>query len=187
MNTTESRRKRQLSLAEYYRLPDPDERLSIVRGMVAREPTAAYSHAALHTAIARRIAEHAEAGGLGTVLTEGGFLLREDPPTVLGPDIAFVTRDRVPADPRSVVHPRFAPDLVIEIISTNERAARLHERLLEFLDAGTRLVWLVYPNTRSVMAFDADARVRLLREQDGLDGGDVLPGFRITVAQLLEA
>jgi Uma2 family endonuclease len=186
MNTAESRRKGRLSLAEYYRLPDPEQRLSIVRGMVVREPRAAYPHAALHTAIARRLAEHAEAGGLGTVLTEGGFLLREDPPTVLGPDIAFVARDRVPEDPMSVVHPRFPPDLVVEIISVGDRGAREHERLLEFLDAGTRLVWLVYPNTRSVMAFGADG-VRLLRKQDMLDGGEVLRGFRITVAQLLGA
>jgi Uma2 family endonuclease len=186
MNNTETRSKRQLSLAEYYKLPDPEERLSIVRGTVVREPRAAYPHAALHTAMVSRIRDHVTANGLGIVLTEGGFLLREDPPTVLGPDIAFIPRERVPADPTSVVHPRFPPDLVVEIISVADRAARVQEKLLEYLDAGTRLVWLVCPNTRSVTAFDSDG-VRLLREQDVLDGGGVLPGFRITVAQLLEA
>jgi Uma2 family endonuclease len=155
--------------------------------MVVREPRAAYSHAALHSAIVSRIRDHVQAGGLGKVLTEGGFLLREEPLTVLGPDIAFISRDRVPDDASSVVHPRFAPDLVVEIISVGDRAARLQQKLLEYLDAGTRLVWFVYPGTGSVMVFDAEARVLLLREQAVLDGGDVLPGFRITVAQLLEA
>lgn len=186
MSMTETGRNRPVSLAEYYRMPDPENRLSVLRGMVVREPRAAYSHATLHSAIVSRIRDHVQAGGLGKVLTEGGFLLRKEPVTVLGPDIAFISREHLPADPMSVVHPRFAPDLVVEIISVGDRAARLQEKLLEYLDAGTRLVWLVYPGTRSVMAFDAD-RALLLREQDVLDGGDVLPGFRITVAQLLES
>jgi Uma2 family endonuclease len=187
MNTTERRRKGRLSLADYYSLPDPEERLSIVRGMVVREPRAAYPHAVLHTAIASRIGGHVSAHALGQVLTECGFVLREDPPTVLGPDIAFVARGRAPADPARVVHPHFAPDLVIEIISPNERAADVHERLLEFLDAGTRLMWLVYPRRRSVVVYGADRTAHVLNGDEVVDGGDVLPGFRVTVAQLLES
>jgi Uma2 family endonuclease len=70
----------------------------------------------------------------------------------------------------------------VEDVSPGDRAAAIEEKVMDFLDAGTRLVWVVYPRPRTVTVYLPDRTARELREGDELDGGEVLPGFRLPVA-----
>ncbi len=76
------------------------------------------------------------------------------------------------------------PDLIVEVISPGDSAAEVQEKIEEWLRAGARLVWAVYPDTRSVVAYQSLAAVRVYTEADILDGEPVLPGFTCPVARL---
>jgi len=104
--------------------------------------------------------------------------------TVRAPDVAFVARGRF-ADERPLRQfPELAPDLVVEVVSPSDTAAEVEEKVQLWLDAGVRLVLVVYPSTRSVSAYRSRTDVRLLTEADLLDAGDVLPGFSCPVRDL---
>jgi Uma2 family endonuclease len=77
-----------------------------------------------------------------------------------------------------------APDLAIEVVSPNDRADEVHSKVHEYLEAGTRLVWVLWPRRRSVTVHDADGLVRELDPEQYLDGDDTLPGFSVRVADL---
>ena len=99
------------------------------------------------------------------------------------PDVSFVVSNRLPAGPPQGYVP-FAPDLAVEIVSPSDRASDVTRRLIDYLDAGSRLVWVIDPGTRTAAVHRSPSDVFMLREHDVLDGGDVLPGFRLPLAEL---
>jgi Uma2 family endonuclease len=128
--------------------------------------------------------------GGGRVYVDGGFVLplRDDPERLRGPDIAFVsdeTLSRVGGEPESGFA-RFAPDIAFEVDSPSNTDEDVPGKVQDYLDAGVRLVWVIRPRNRSAMVYHADGSARLLRENDTLDGEDVLPGFSVGVRKLLE-
>lgn len=180
-----------LSIEAYERLPQDDGyRDELVRGRLVREPRPGTEHAWLETRIAYALHEFVERRRLGVVLTEAGYILSVDPPTVRGPDVSFVARDRIPPEGFSKGFWRLAPDLAVEVVSPSNSAAEIQEKVLEYLEAGTRIVWVVQPRTRTVAvhrsrtALDDPGAGQVLGEGDGLDGDDVLPGFRLEVGDL---
>lgn len=96
------------------------------------------------------------------------------------PDISFISWERFPQDKAPL--PGLAPDLAVEILSKSNTRMEMERKLDDYLRAGVRLVWCVDPETRSAMVYDATGGVRELTEADELDGGEVLPGFRIRLA-----
>lgn len=128
------------------------------------------------------------AHGLGEVFADGvGYILARGPDLVRIPDVSFIARERLPA---GVVPEGFipgAPDLAVEIVSPGDRAEEIYGKVREYLGAGTRLVWVVWPRYRAVTAYTPDGQVRELGQDDELDGGDVLPGFQARVAELFGA
>lgn len=81
----------------------------------------------------------------------------------------------------------FAPDLAVEIVSPNDRAYEIYDKVRQYLEGGTRLVWVVWPRHRSLTVFTSDGTVGELREGDKLDGGDMIPGFGVQVAEIFSA
>ena len=77
-----------------------------------------------------------------------------------------------------------APDLAVEVLSPSDRMADALAKVAMYLQAGTQLVWLVNPTTRKVMVFRSEMDLVTLGESDTLDGGDVLPGFSVPVAEI---
>lgn len=101
------------------------------------------------------------------------------------PDVAFVAWSRIPGRkwPRQAV-PGLAPDLAVEILSKGNTKGEMARKLREYFDAGTRLVWIVDPKTRTVRVHTSPAEPAVLTEGQTLEGGAVLPGFRVPVARL---
>ena len=116
-----------------------------------------------------------------------GFILRRDPDLVRAPDQAFVSQARLEANPPPERgYWELAPDLAVEIISPEDRAGEIEEKVRDYLQAGVRLVWLLYPLTRRAHVYAADGSVRVILEERELDGEDVLPGFRAPLAELFD-
>ncbi|APW59351.1 Uma2 family endonuclease [Paludisphaera borealis] len=128
---------------------------------------------------------------LGSYLREHdlGVILRADgtirlfPGVIRIPDTMFISWERVPKTGRgSGEIPTVAPDLVVEILNTSNRRREMERKLDEYFRAGVRLVWYVDPRRHTVRAYTARHDFTTLTIDDELDGGDVLPGFRLALA-----
>jgi Uma2 family endonuclease len=98
------------------------------------------------------------------------------------PDFALVSFDRWPIDrPRSYRDNAWdvVPDLAVEVTSPTDSAEDQLQKVAEYFQAGVRLVWVVYPKVRCIHVYEAWNRIRVVTEADILDGGVVLPGFRL--------
>jgi Uma2 family endonuclease len=103
------------------------------------------------------------------------------------PDVSFTSYERWPKDrlfPNRGKARDVAPDLAVEVISPGDEVAELMIRLDEFFRAGVRLVWVVHCNLRHVHVWESLTSIRVVTATDELDGGSVLPGFRVPVASL---
>ena len=102
------------------------------------------------------------------------------------PDVAFVSFERWGRD-RPLTRARswtVIPDLAIEILSPTNSAEEVAEKLEEYFKVGVRRVWVVFPRQQWVYDYSSTTAVRVLVPGDDLDGGDVLPGFRLSVTDL---
>src|SRR5215469_3130934 len=110
------------------------------------------------TVLARLLDTHADAHHLGWVFTqEGGYqCFPFEPRRVRFPDVSFVARGRLPNDEVPDGHMAVPPDLEVEVVSPNELAEDTEARVADYLSAGVRLIWIIYPTTRSVYVVHRD-------------------------------
>lgn len=173
-----------ITLEQYEVLPESDyyiEELS--RGVLVREPRPGDEHGAIVPRIIIRLGAYLSAHPeVGELRSESGFLLSTQPATVRGPDVAVVLAKNLP-----LIKPRSffvgAPDIAIEVISPGNTASDIQRKVLEFIEAGTAVVWVVYPATATVVEHLSDGSITLL------NGGDILetplmPGFALRVSEL---
>jgi Uma2 family endonuclease len=163
----------------------PDKLVELVRGrLVVREPPG-YVHGDVAMRLGTLLAAYAHERGLGRVLAaETGFKLQSDPDTVRAADVAFIRLERVP-DPRPVGYPALAPDLAVEVLSPRDRPGETLNKVGDWLDAGTRLVWVIDPERRLARVYRLDGTESQLSGDAALDGEDVLPGFTCPLASIL--
>ena len=103
--------------------------------------------------------------------------------TVRAPDVAFVSREQLPDGKfPTEAYPAFSPDLVVEVLSPGNTKAEMSRKRVEYFHSGTRLVWMVDCVNRSVAVYTSPSAVRILNEDDTIDGGEVLPEFSSPVA-----
>ncbi len=165
-------------------LAGDENRYELVRGELMMMTPAGPKHGNFAARLVIAIGNYVETHNLGEVYTaEPGFQLQANPLTIRAPDVAFVQQSRIP-EGKPVGFWSLAPDLVVEIISPSETAQDVHEKVEDYLRAGTRLIWLVYPDNETVMEYRAPEQARILTADGDLEGGDVLPGFRYPLKQL---
>jgi Uma2 family endonuclease len=176
---------RTYTLEEYAHLQEPDDSWSeLVRGRLVREPPPGAPHGHVQAYLAARLIAFVEEHRLGRVLTEVGVVVDEAGPTVRGPDIVFVSYERL-AGPLPEGFLRVIPDLVAEIVSPSNSAPDVLAKVLEYLAAGCRLVWVVDPRSRTATVYRSRHDVEIVSEDETLDGGRVLPGLRLHLASVL--
>jgi Uma2 family endonuclease len=123
--------------------------------------------------------------GVGeTFLPDTGFLLSRDPDTVRAPDISFIRKDHLPAEPPEDAFWPGPPDLAVEVVSPGDTFREVAEKVEAWLAAGAMMVWVVDPQWRTVSVHRPAAELRTLTEKDELGGEDVLPGFRCRVGEI---
>ncbi|HEY4690142.1 MAG TPA: Uma2 family endonuclease [Anaerolineae bacterium] len=117
---------------------------------------------------------------------EVGIYTHRDPDTVRAADVAFISNERYARRKQKGGFLDVAPDLVVEIMSPDDRWNDVIQKLREYFSVGVRLVWVAHPETRTVYAYRSMTDVREFGESDALTGDDVLPGFSVLVASLFE-
>lgn len=166
-----------------------DERLyEVVNGQrVEIEPMGAFE-SVLASVLLRFLSSHAHSNKLGVAVGETLFVLDGVRKLKRRPDVAFVSYARWPettverAEAWNVV-----PDLAVEVISPTNLAVAVDEKIVEYFEAGVQLVWVLYPTTGRVHVYDSANSVRVVEQSGELDGGQVLPGFRLAIQSLFDA
>lgn len=172
---------------ELLRLPDSSERYELVRGELRKMNPAGARHGRIAMKLGARLDRYTTVKNLGIVLAaETGFRLSRSPDTVRAPDISFVARERIPLGGPPDGYWDLSPDLAVEVVSPNDTAAEVQSKVQMWLEAGTRLAWVVYPGTRSVVAHNSLKDISTLTANDILTGGGVVPGFQIPVTEVFE-
>jgi len=176
-----------ITAEELLALPEqPGVSYELVRGELrCAAPAVALAGVAAARAVAR-VGGFVEQHNLGVCGTaESGFKLAANPDTVRAPDLWFVRAERVPADGIPETFWPGAPDLAVEILSPSDRFTAVIEKVYDYLNAGSRLVWVIDPRGRSAAVFRPGEPPQLIREDGVLDGADLLPGFSLPLRDIL--
>jgi Uma2 family endonuclease len=171
---------------ELLRLPDDGMRHELIRGELTTMAPPGFEHGGLALAIGGELRAYVRTHGLGRVTSEVGFRLSTEPDTVRAPDVAFVRRDRLPAADAAPGYFRGPPDLAVEVISPNDLYTEVDEKVAEWLEHGTRLVFVVNPRRKIVAVHRPGQTVTILTLDDTLDGEDVVPGWSLALRDLFD-
>lgn len=177
---------------ELLHLPENDEwRYELVDGVLVKMPSPGFLHGRLVGRLGRVLGSYADSHGLGEVTAaETGYLLSRpgEKDTVLGPDVAFIRREHMPASsaPGIEKYLRLAPDLVVEVASPDQYKPEMAAKARLYLSSGVRLVWVIWPAQQTVEVWrsGSDSPLAALSVGDMLDGLDVVPGFSYPIADL---
>ena len=159
--------------------------LELIRGEVRRMSPSGITHGVFCTELAIEIGGFVKANDLGIVCgAETGFIVERDPDSVLGADVAFISHERLAKIENPDKFGPFAPDLAVEVLSPGNRPGEIAEKIALYFGAGARAVWVFNPKKRTAAVYASPTDVRILNEQETLDGGEVLPGFTLDLAKL---
>jgi Uma2 family endonuclease len=153
--------------------------------LVEREPMGQRSDA-VAARILRFVGNHVDDHQLGLVNgSQGSYqIFPDDPDKVRIPDVSFTSRQRLPQGQVAEGHSRVAPDLVVEVLSPNDKAIDVGVKVREFLSAGVRLIWVANPYSCDIQVYRGDGTFALLKVGDVWDGDEVLPSFRCPVEKI---
>jgi len=167
-------------------LPDIPDCYELVDGeLIMMMSPAGWLHGHLVSKIGAVIGAYVEDKKLGMAFGEQtGFILTRNPDTVRAPDAAFVREERIPRERSLTDYFPGGPDLAVEVLSPSNRASTMKRKIAQYFAAGTRLIWVVDPKAKMITVHAPAREPVTLREGDALDGEDVLPGFRYSIAQL---
>jgi Uma2 family endonuclease len=165
---------------------DVGDLYEVVDGQFVEPPTMGAFENHIASVLLIMLANHVTQRRLGRVNME--MLYRIDPARDLQrrPDLSFVSYERWPRErpvPRTAAWD-VVPDLVIEVISPGNLAIETNDRVRDYFRADVRQVWVVYPRSGSVEAYRSPKQVTIFDNDDELDGGDILPGFRLRLSSL---
>lgn len=180
MTKTETRL---LTADDLMRLSVDGARGELVRGVLHEAMATGHRHGKIAVKLAAVLLDFVESRGLGTVVaSDAGFWLERDPDTVREPDVAFTSAEKIPLAAEIDGYAEAVPDLVVEIVSPTQSRGWAEDRARMWLHHGVSLVWVVYPDTRTVDVHRPGGAVATRREGDLLEDLDVLPGFACAVS-----
>lgn len=167
--------------------PLADEPLyEIVNGQRVKLPPMSIYAALITSCLAGHLFVFTRGSRVGRAVVEGMFILDAENDLRRRPDVAFVLAEKWPLDraiPKSGDWD-LVPDLAVEVVSPNDLFQDVIAKMKEYFRFGVRQVWMVVPEQKEVQIYDSPTAVRILTEADELDGGTLLPGFRLPVAAI---
>jgi Uma2 family endonuclease len=183
---------RMLTTEEMLALPDDGMDRELIRGELRERPMTLRNRK--HSRIEARISHDllrwldAQPEPHGEVVAgEAGFILRRDPDSSVGIDVAYVSAELAAATPERVAFYVGPPILAVEILSPSDTQEDIDEKIALYLETGVLLVWVVNPRFRTVIVSRPAAAPELFNETQELTAEPHLPGFRVAVAKFFGA
>jgi Uma2 family endonuclease len=166
-------------------LPRGQFRYELIDGELTKMSPAGQKHGRVTLRLTVPLAKHVQDNQLGEVYAaETGFKLKSNPDTVLAADIAFVRKERLEVLGETESYWPAAPDLAVEVNSPSDTVREVEKKVMEWLEFGTRLVWVISSKLHTITVYRSLTEIAVLTENDTLDGGDVVPGFQISIAEI---
>jgi Uma2 family endonuclease len=173
------------ALEEIERMGSAGERMEFFDGVMREKEGVSGRHGEIEMELSNPLGTHVRANGLGRLYpSDTQFRISIDPEVIHIPDLAFVRADRLPSEAARWHLMPIAPDLAVEVVSPDDRYEDVLEQIERHHQAGVALVWMVQLRRRAVEVHPLGPAAHLLREGDILDGGDLIPGFRLPVADV---
>ena len=176
---------RLMTAEDLERLPEDHMRHELVEGELRTMPPAGHTHGSIAHEVALSLGQHVKAKQLGKVYAaETGFLLTTNPDTVRAPDVAFVSTERLNLITRTEGFFPGPPDLAVEVVSPGDLYSEVEEKVKGWLGSGARSVIVADPRTKTVKVHCGLNDIQTLTQEDTLDGGEVVPGWTLPLAEL---
>lgn len=177
--------KKLLTAEEFWAMPGHEDAELIDGEVVSVMPTS-FDHGGIAANLVAYLKQWIWSGPGGHVGTESGVIVDRNPDRVRGPDVLYVAAEKVATLESRKGFKEIQPDLVAEIISPNEGAVDVRLKLKDYLKIGTRLVLLIYADTRELEVHSSGGVARSYGENDIFEAPEVLPGFSLKVADLFK-
>ncbi len=174
--------------AEEFEKFDSEWRYDLIRGELhPMPPMPGEEHGALTWDLSLKLGVFVEENDLGQCYAaETRFIIERNPDTAIGPDWAFIAKERLPKR-RSTGFVPLVPDAVLEVRSPGDRKSEVQAKIARWLAAGVRIVWELNPRTRIMTVYRPGIEPRELTIEDTLSGEDVLPGFSLPLRRLFRS
>lgn len=168
-----------LMTAEELFLHGPDQSCELIEGELRLMPPPKWLHGRIVNRISWLLTRFVMEHSLGEVACESGFVIERDPDTVLAPDVSFIASERLP-DSREAAYLSTAPDLVVEVVSPSQSIQEVEDKTERWLRFGVKIVWVAWPNTRTISVHRPGVPPLHLSGDQRLEGDEVLRGFSCT-------
>jgi Uma2 family endonuclease len=155
----------------------------LVKGEVVEMAPPGWDHGEIAANIAGELRAFVRQHDLGRVVIETGFWFENQPDIVRIPDVTFLKRDRAPVGSL----PGFfmgAPDLAVEVVSPWDTASQLEVKVHDYLRTGAQRVWVVYPDSHSVVVHRPDGQARRYGQNEAIEDEELLPGFSLPLREI---
>jgi len=172
-----------MTAEELMQLVDDDLRHELINGELITMPVPGLPHARIATRLIAPLAQFVWDNDLGEVYDFGGFQLTWNPDTVLGPDISFISKDRL-KNAGEVGYWQGPPDLAVEVYSPGYRPGKVSERISQLFSAGTKQVWIVHLKHSTVSVYRSETSITTFSGSDYLEAQDMFPGLRISLEKI---
>lgn len=184
MAATPTLETKRYCIADLDSLPDDGKRRELVDGQIVEWDVTNWRHGSLIALLTIIIGSFVRERRLGQLADADALVkIQSSEYDARGGDLAFFRRDRIPANPDAPATDA-APDFVVEVLSPSDRAAMVEAKIDDWLRAGVRLLWYVNARSGLTTVYHAGEVRRVPPDQD-LDGGEVLPGFTLRMADVL--
>jgi len=173
-----------LTSEDLWKIVADGSRYELCRGELVPMTPVGLRHSAIVMRLGSLLTAYVNRKRLGIVGTEGGFKLRSKPETTRAPDLHFVSKARLAKEGITEKFADYPPDLAVEVLSPADTASDVQQRVEEYLSARVPLVWVVDPKLQRVTVYRSLRDVKVLTPSQQLDGGQVIPGFRVKVSDI---
>ena len=173
-----------MTAEEFMELPDDGLRHELINGEVIRMPASGYPHGRIVLRLMAPLAQFVWDHDLGEVVDYSGFQLTVNPDTVLGPDAAFVNKQRLQEAGEVKGYWSGPPDLAIEVLSPSDRPYRIKPGISGWFSYGVTQLWIVNPKDRTVTVYRSPSDATTFSGSDDLEAPDLFPGFRLSLDRI---
>jgi len=174
-----------MTAEELLQLPDDDLRHELINGELITMPLPKLPHGRSATRLGLQLAQFVVENELGEVyISDVGFQLTWNPDTVVGPDISFISKERLEQAGDVKGYWQGPPDLAVEVYSPGYRPGKVRDRISRLFSVGTKQVWIVALKDSTVAVYRSESDITTFSGSDYLEAQDLLPGFRISLEKI---